>query len=395
MAEIILNPGREKSLLRRHPWIFSGAIQQIDGSLAAGDTVDVLDARRIWLGRGAYSPESQIAVRIFTWDADQQIDKEFFRGRLKSATAARQPLFERLKTDALRLVHAESDGLPGLVVDQYASTLVVQFLSSGAEKWRGLIVQQLAELTGAESIYERSDVDVRSLEGLEARSGILFGRETDREVLIREDRLRFLVDVRQGHKTGFYLDQKLNRQKVAEMAAGKEILDCFCYTGGFSAAALSGGAKAVLAVDSSSNALAQAQRNLEINGLALDKVEFRAADVFQELRRLRDQARSFDLIVLDPPKFAPTSAQAEKAARGYKDINLLGLKLLKPGGLLVTFSCSGGVSMDLFQKILASAADDAKIEARILEKLGASPDHPVALNFPEGEYLKGMVIQRA
>jgi 23S rRNA (cytosine1962-C5)-methyltransferase len=257
-----------------------------------------------------------------------------------------------------------------------------------------LLVQLLVELTGSDTVYERSDVEVRALEGLLPRSGILSGREPDREVLIREDRLRYFVDVRQGHKTGFYLDQKVNRQKVGEFAAGKSVLDCFCYTGGFTISAKSGGAKSILAIDSSAPALSLAKRNLEINGLSADSIEFRSADVFQELRRLRDQAKQFGLIILDPPKFSPTAAQAQKAARAYKDINLLALKLLEPGGLLFTFSCSGGINADLFQKILASAAVDAQVEAKILEKLSQSPDHPIALSFPEGDYLKGLVIQK-
>jgi 23S rRNA (cytosine1962-C5)-methyltransferase len=293
----------------------------------------------------------------------------------------------------LRWVHGESDGLPGLVVDSYADTLVMQVLSAGIERWRDVLASMLMELTGARGVYERSDVDVRKLEGLPERTGNLLGEEPPERVEIAEDGLHYAVDLRQGHKTGFYLDQRSNRHQVRKLSRDKDVLDCFCYTGGFTLNALVGGAKSVLAVDGSGEALAQAQEHTALNGLDDGRARWQEGDVFRVLRLLRDQAQSFDMIVLDPPKFAPTSVQVERAARGYKDINLLAFKLLRPGGLLVTFSCSGGVSAELFQKIVAGAALDAGVEGRIVRHMHASGDHPVGIHFPEGEYLKGLVVE--
>jgi 23S rRNA (cytosine1962-C5)-methyltransferase len=394
IPSVILKPSREKSILRRHPWIFSGAVASVQGAPRDGETVLVQDARGQALGLGAYSPHSQIQVRMWTFDPEETIDAGFFRRRFSNALAARQALISPGLTDAMRLVHAESDGLPGLVVDRYGETLVVQMLSHGAEFWKDTLVSLLQELSGTGAIYERSDADVRSLEGLPARVGLLYGEEPPEKVTIHEGRLRFEVDIRGGQKTGFYLDQRPNRLRLSELALDREVLDCFCYTGGFTLAALAGGAVSVQAVDASAGALAIAQRNLALNGFPAEKTAWQEGDVFQVLRLLRDRGQSFDMVVLDPPKFAPTIAQVERAARGYKDINLLALKLLRPGGLLVTFSCSGGVSDELFQKILAGAALDAGVEAQIVERLHPGPDHPVALNFPEGAYLKGLVIRK-
>ena len=390
-----LKAGREKSVLQRRPWVFSGAVERIEGSPADGETVRLLDADGRFLAWGAYSAHSQIQARLWSWDEGQIIDEGFLRRKLSQALEARRGWVDPQQTDSLRLVHGESDGLPGLVVDRYADYLSAQFLSSGAEHWREPLARLLLELSGARGIFERSDVDVRRLEGLPERSGLLLGAAPPERIEIRENGLRFQVDLQHGHKTGYYLDQRRNRLRLGELAAGRDVLDCFCYTGGFSVHALAGGAASVLALDSSGEALAQAQRHLELNGLPLERASFLEADAFQALRRFRDSRRSFDLIVLDPPKFAPTAAQAQQAARGYKDINLLALKLLRPGGLLVTFSCSGGVDAALFQKIVAGAAQDAGVPAQIIERLGAGPDHPVALSFPEGEYLKGLVVRRS
>jgi 23S rRNA (cytosine1962-C5)-methyltransferase len=393
MSLVNLKPGREKSLLRRHPWIFSGAVASVQGNPTDGETVEVRSASGEFLGRGAYSSQSQIRVRVWSWDPQEVIGPDFFRRRLSDALAVRRTFFDLDQTSALRLVHGESDGLPGLIVDRYEDTLVVQCLSSGIELWRETLADLLLELTGAERVYERSDVEVRKLEGLPERTGVLRGGPPPEYILIHEKDLQFEVDVYHGHKTGFYLDQRQNRAAVGGLARGCEVLDCFAYTGGFALSALAGGAASVLAVDASAEALERARRNLALNGLPEDRVECQVGDVFQVLRGLRDRGRSFDLIVLDPPKFAATASQAERAARGYKDINLLAFKLLRPGGLLATFSCSGGVSAELFQKIVAGAALDAGVEARILQRLHQSPDHPVALNFPEGAYLKGFVIR--
>ncbi len=389
-----LKPGREKSLLRRHPWVFSGAVQRVDGNPEMGATLRICDSRGRPLAMGAYSPHSQIRARVWTWNPRESITPEFFRARLERALALRAALVPRMESDALRLVHGESDALPGLVVDRYADTLVIQVLSAGAERWRDTLASLLMELSGAARLYERSDVDVRRLEGLPERRGLLLGEPLSEDVFITERGLRFRVDVTAGHKTGFYLDQRANRALLRSLAAGKDVLDCFAYTGGFSLSALAGGAASVLAVDASAPALERLQSHVRLNALPEARLAVWREDVFKALRKLRDQGRSFDLIVLDPPKFAPTAAQARKAARGYKDINLLGLKLLRPGGQLLTFSCSGGVDASLFQKIVAGAALDAGLHVQILAYLHQDADHPVALNFPEGAYLKGLLLHR-
>ena len=390
MASLILKPGRERSLLRRHPWVFSGAIDRLKGSPASGETVEVFGSHSEFLAHAFYSPASQIRLRVWTFDQDEVVDADFFRRRIERAIHSRTSTQANADTDAWRLVHAESDGLPGLVVDRYTDTLVVQFLSAGVEFWRETIIDLLVEVTGLTRIYERSDVDVRQLEGLSSRVGPLRGAFPEK-LILTENGLLFTVDLAAGHKTGFYLDQRLNRRQVRSLASGRDILDCFCYTGGFTVNALAGGANSVLSVDASADALSLCQQNVALNHLPGERHTVLEGDVFQLLRKFRDEARSYDLIVLDPPKFAPTAAQAEKAARGYKDINLLAFKLLRPGGLLVTFSCSGGVDAELFQKIVASAALDAGVEAQIVGHLSQAPDHPVALNFPEGTYLKGLV----
>ena len=387
---IVLKKGREKSLKRRHPWIFSGAVEKASGK--AGDTVDVLDSSKRFLARAAYSPKSQIRARVWTFDQAEAVDAGFFRNRIQAALAMREALPASKHANALRLIHGESDGLPGLVVDRYADVLVAQFLAAGVERWRDPILDSLLELSGCEAIFERSDAEVRKLEGLEPRVGFARGNRNAARCPIVEYGLNFRVDVEQGQKTGFFLDQRENRQRVRALAAGREVLDGFSYTGGFSIAALAGGAKRVTAIESSAAALQVAKENLAANPLDAAKVDFRQADVFAELRKLRDSAARYDLIILDPPKFAPTVAQVKKAARAYKDINLWALKLLAPGGLLATFSCSGAVSPELFQSIVAGAASDADVDAKIIERFGAAADHPVAIEFPEGEYLKGLLI---
>jgi 23S rRNA (cytosine1962-C5)-methyltransferase len=389
---LILKPGREKSLLRHHPWVFSGAIDRLNGSPVPGDTVDVLSARGEFLARAAFSPASQIRARVWTF-ADEPVDNAFLKRRILAAIQSRGSIPLSDDTDAYRLIHAESDGLPGLIVDRYTDTLVVQFLSAGVEFWRLAIADILLDVTGLTNLYERSDADVRELEDLPARLGPLRG-EPPNICIITENGLQYNVDLAGGQKTGFYLDQRLNRQRVRELSTDRDVLDCFCYTGGFSLNALAGEARSVLSVDASADALALCRENVALNDLPVDRHNLLEGDVFHLLRKFRDEARSFDLIVLDPPKFAPTAAQAEKAARGYKDINLLGFKLLRPGGLLVTFSCSGGVDSALFQSIVASAALDAGVQAQIEEHLFQAPDHPVALNFPEGAYLKGLVCRK-
>ncbi|MCC7511286.1 MAG: class I SAM-dependent methyltransferase [Anaerolineae bacterium] len=387
---IILKPGREKSLLRRHPWIFSGAVARVDDEPAPGASVDLLTSKGGFLARAAYSPHSQIRARVWTFD-DEPVDAEFFRRRLRAAMDARSKLQVSRYSDAFRLVHAESDGLPGLIVDRYGEALVLQSLTTGSEFWKQTIADILLEETGLAALYERSDAEARELEGLSPATGWLRGRLDVPALSVTEHGLKFAVNAAEGHKTGFYLDQRANRLRVRELAEGRETLDCFCYTGGFTVNALAGGAKSALSVDSSAGALALCRENIALNGLETARHSCLEGDAFHLLRKFRDEGRAFDMVILDPPKFAPTSAHAEKAARAYKDINLLGFKLLRPGGLLVTFSCSGGVDAALFQRVVAAAALDAGADAQIVERLSQAADHPVALDFPEGTYLKGLV----
>ncbi len=387
---IVLKPGRESSLLRRHPWIFSGAIERLEGQPAPGQTVDVFSADGRFLARAAYSPHSQIRARVWTFQ-DEPIDADFFRRRIRAALARRTRLQIEAVTNAYRLIHAESDGLPGLIVDRYADLLVLQALTAGVEAWKQTLADLLVEETGLSCLYERSDAEVRTLEGLPSMKGPLRGPPPSQPLTIIEHGLHYQVDPLSGHKTGFYLDQRRNRARIRALARDREVLDAFCYTGGFTLNALAGGATSVLSVDSSAQALAWCRHHVESNPLPAERHAILEGDVFQVLRKFRDQGRQFDLILLDPPKFAPTAAQAGRAARAYKDLNLLAFKLLRPGGMLVTFSCSGGIDAALFQKIVADAALDAGADARIVEHLSQDADHPIALAFPEGAYLKGLV----
>ncbi len=393
MLRIHLKPGREKSLGRRHPWIFSGAIARIEGDPGPGDVVEVRSGQGGFVAWAGFSPTSQIQARVWDWHERTRVDEAFIAARIGRAVELRKFLVEPGPRAAIRLANGEADGLPGVVIDRFADTLVLQLTSAAAWRWRDAIARAAMEATGLERVFERSDADVLALEGLEPRVGTLAGPEPDGPVTIEEGGLAFQVDLRSGHKTGFYLDQRDNRALLRDLAEGRELLDCFCYTGGFAVNALAAGAAHVTAIDSSGEAIAAARRHIRMNDLSEARADLIEVDVFQQLRRFRDQGRQFDVIVLDPPKFAPTAAHAERAARAYKDINLWALKLLRPGGLLFTFSCSGGVPRELFQKILAGAAVDAGADARILHHMGAAADHPVALAFPEGDYLKGLLCQ--
>jgi 23S rRNA (cytosine1962-C5)-methyltransferase len=394
LPRVILKAGREKSLLHRHPWVFSGAIERVENPPGAGETVQVCQHDGTALAVGAFSPASQIRVRIWSFSPDTVIDMAWFETSIARAVARRGQIDLR---EGRRLIHAESDAIAGLVVDRFGQTLVVGFLAAGAEHWRSEIVAALQKVTGIADLYERSDADVRSLEGLTPRVGVLAGQPPTRLQFV-ENGLTYHIDIATGHKTGFYLDQRGNRALIGRWAKARRVLNCFCYTGGFTLEALRGGASEVLSIDSSAEALSFARKNAAANGLEnqpdVAPSRYREADVFTELRTLRDRAERFDLIVLDPPKFAPTERHVDKAARAYKDINLLALKLLNPGGLLATFSCSGAISADLFRKIIAGAAIDAHVDAVILEHLHASDDHPHSLTFPEGDYLKGLLVRR-
>jgi len=394
MAELILHPGKERSLFKRHPWLFDTSVARLTGHARPGDTVTVQDADGRPLAKAAFSPHSKIRARVWSFDVAATIDHAFFKRRVAAAVARRMALPELAGQQGLRLIHAESDGLPGVIADKYGDTVVVQLTSAGAEKWRSAIVDGLQKVTGCARIYERSDSEVRGLEGLEPTTGWLQGESPAGEIVIEEHGVKMAVDIVAGHKTGFYLDQRDNRRQLAELSTGKRVLNCFCYTGGFSLQALAGGGTSVLSIDSSQPALGRAAANLALNPqLAAECAEWRCANVFDELRKLKAAGESFDLIVLDPPKFAPSASHAERASRAYKDINLLGCKLLAPGGLLMTYSCSGGIGLELFQKIVAGAALDAGRTARIVKRLQGSADHPVDLAFPEGEYLKGLLLQ--
>ncbi|MFD0666833.1 class I SAM-dependent rRNA methyltransferase [Ramlibacter sp. MAHUQ-53] len=391
MKVIRLKEGKERSLQRRHPWIFDSAIAKGGGD--AGETVRVESHDGQFLAWAAFSPASKIRARAWSFRAEQRIDAAFFADTIRRAVAARARF--PIASDSLRLVHGESDGLPGLIVDRYGDTLVAQFLSAGAERWKAVIADALLAETGLARLYERSDASARQLEGLQPATGWLRG-EGGTALTITEHDWRLTLDVATGHKTGFYLDQRDSRHKFSQYTRRlgfQRVLNCYCYTGGFSVAALAGGAGHVTSIDSSGPALERARAHVALNGFDPARAEFMDADVNASLRRFIQEGRTFDAIILDPPKLAPTAAHAERAARAYKDINRLAFKLLEPGGVLFTYSCSGGISADLFHKIVASAAIDAGVDGYITERLGGAPDHPMTLVFPEGEYLKGLVVQ--
>jgi len=390
MKTITLRHGRERSLQRRHPWVFESSIAS--GKADAGETVRVHCADGAFLAWAAYSPNSQIRLRAWSFDEAERIDPAFFERRIARALAWRARL--PIASDGLRLIHGESDDLPGLIVDRYADTLSVQFLASGVERWKATIADALMAATGLARLYERSDSGSRGLEGLEPAAGWLRGGGAT-EVTIREHGWQLTLDVAEGHKTGFYLDQRDNRQRFADIVRQfgcQRVLNCYCYTGGFSVAALAGGAAHVTSVDSSAPALARATAHVALNGFDPARHEVLDADVNRHLRAALERGERFDAIVLDPPKFAPTAAHAERAARAYKDINRLALMLLAPGGVLFTFSCSAGINADLFHKIVAGAAMDAGVDAAILHRLHEPADHPSTLLFPEGHYLKGLAL---
>jgi 23S rRNA (cytosine1962-C5)-methyltransferase len=387
-----LKRGREKSLLRKHPWVFSGAIERVQGEPEPGDTVEIVDASGAFLASAAYSPASQIRARVWSFEPDQAIGAPFVRARLERAIESRRQLGLLGADAACRLVFAESDGLPGLVVDRYADFVVCQFLSAGAERWRAEVADSLVELCAARGIYERSEASARRKEGLASHRGVLRGEAPPAEIEVRMGSTNWLIDVANGQKTGAYLDQQKNRVRVAELASGGDVLDAFAYTGGFAITALVAGASGATLVESSTEALRTAEREATANGVA-DRCRLVAASVFDELRAQRDDGRRYDVVVLDPPKFVHSAEQVSAGSRGYKDVNMLGLQLVRPGGLLATFSCSGHVDAALFQKIVAGAALDARRDAQILERLSQPPDHPIAIEFPEAEYLKGLILR--
>jgi 23S rRNA (cytosine1962-C5)-methyltransferase len=395
MKTIKVREGKERSLRRRHPWVFQGSIAK--GQADAGETVRVESHEGEFLAWASFSPTSMIRARAWSFEEVERVDHAFFKRRIQAALDLRARL--PIRSDGVRLIHGEADGLPGLIVDRYAEVLSAQFLSAGTERWKQAITDILVERTGVPQVFERSDSGVRTLEGLQPVTGWLRGGGGATEVTIQEHDWKLILDVAEGHKTGFYLDQRDNRLRFSHWVRHfglKRVLNCYCYTGGFSVAALAGGATEVVSVDSSAPALARASAHVTLNGFDAARHTARDADVNQTLREAIKDGQTFDAIVLDPPKFAPTAAHAERAARAYKDINRLAFKLLSPGGLLLTFSCSGGVGPELFHKIVAGAGMDAGVDGFILDRMSAAPDHPQTICFPEGEYLKGLaIIKRA
>lgn len=394
MTRVILKPGRERSVARRHPWILSGAVAE--GDAACGETVEVVSSAGAPLGYGSFSPQSQIRVRLLSFDPAVVPDAAFIADKVAAAIARRADFFVRGETNAFRLVNAESDGLPGVVVDSYAGHLVCQFTSAGAEQWKEAVVAALQKFApDCRGVSERCDNKSRAREGLPTDVPFrhLAGAEPPELIEIFEGEVKFLVDVRKGHKTGFYLDQREARRLVGALANGADVLNCFAYTGGFGLFARAAGAASVTQVDVSADALALARKNEALAHLCGTKMDYVEADVFQYLRACRDRGQTFDLIVLDPPKFAEFKSQVMRAARGYKDINLLAMKLLRPNGILATFSCSGAMTGELFDKILAEAAADARRDFQMIARTRQGADHPVALGFPEGHYLKGVILR--
>lgn len=392
-ARIYLKVNREKSIKRKHPWIFSQAINKIKGKPLVGDTVEVYDSKNNWIARGAYSPESQIIIRIWTFDEAEEINDDFFKRKLEKAQKRRDWFIAQGELTGYRLIAGESDGLPGVTIDVYDNYIVCQLLSAGADRFRYTIVECLKSLYTDCAIYERSDVDVRKKEGLELTTGWLHNPQDTTECIINEHGIKIHVDIEQGHKTGFYLDQRVSRLAAAKYSKDKTVLNCFSYTGTFGVHCAANGAKEVVNVDVSDTALKLAEKNAALNGLEDANISYVKADVFKLLRQYREEKKQFDMIILDPPKFVESKAQLTGACRGYKDINMIAMQLLKPQGILLTFSCSGLMESSLFQKVVADAALDAGRSAYIVDRLHQAPDHPVSSNYPEGYYLKGLVCQ--
>jgi 23S rRNA (cytosine1962-C5)-methyltransferase len=390
---VILKKGREKSLDRKHPWIFTGAVKEVTGSPDNGETVEIVQYNGENMGVGSISHNSQIIVRMWSFDPGEVINDAFFYCRISDALKRRNISGIPENTNAFRVVNAESDGLPGLIVDKYNNILVCQFLSAGAEFFKSEIVRQLSEIMHPSAVYERSDSESRVKEGLEKKCGLLKGSLPETPINIKEHGIQYRVDVVNGHKTGFYLDQRDNRSILGNMSRNMDVLNCFSYTGGFGLNALVGGANSITSIDVSEVAMQQAMNNVRLNNCDLSKITNITGDVFQHLRQFRDKGSTFDIVVLDPPKFAASVSQLPKAARGYKDINLLAMKLLKPGGLLFTFSCSGHMVPELFRKIISDAAIDADCKVYFEQTLQQSTDHPVLMSFPESHYLKGYICR--
>jgi 23S rRNA (cytosine1962-C5)-methyltransferase len=400
MHQLWLKPGKERSLARRHPWIYATAVARIGGNPGAGDLVAVHGSDGSWLAWAAYAPESAIRARCWSFVQDDRIDQHWLASRVREAVARRLRLTEH--SNALRLVYGEADLLPGLIADRYDHQLVVQLQAPGVQAQWEVLLEALCEASGCTDVFDRSDSALRQREGMAARSGVLRGAEPAERIRVHENGLAYWVDVRRGHKTGFYIDQRdnrrlahdLTRELARRLGRAPRALNAFCYTGAFSIAIASGGAREVVSIDSSAEALSVGRSHAELNGIDADAIQWRCADVFEQLRACRDAGERFDLIVLDPPKFAASHHHVERAARAYKDINLNALRLLQPGGMMMTFSCSGAIDVDLFQKIVAGAVIDADVDCVMRDRLGPGSDHPMLMTHPEGEYLKGLLLHR-
>lgn len=393
MVEIKLKKGKEKAVLQRHPWVFSGAVETINGKPANGDVVKLTNAKGEFLAYGYYNDQSRVAIRLLEWDENSAIDAAWYETKIANAIASRQHLLKNTDTNAYRLIFSEADFLPGLIVDQYADFLSVQILSTGIEKAKSTIIEILVKLLNPKGIFDRSDATARTHEGITAENGLLWGEAPAAFIAVKENGITYHINIAEGQKSGFYCDQRDNRRLLADYADGKTVLDCFSYSGGFSLNALHNGATNVTSVDSSALAIETLKQNIELNEFDAAKHSAIQSDVNKQLRVFKDEGRKFDIVVLDPPKYAPSRSALDRAARAYKDLNRLGLLLLESGGLLATFSCSGAVDIETFKQIIAWAALDAGKEVQVIKQFSQPEDHPVRLSFPEGEYLKGLLVR--
>lgn len=392
MIEIKLKRGKEKAVLQRHPWVFSGALEKIMGNPENGDVVKVLSANNDFLAYGYFNNQSRVAVRLLEWDENQQIDEKWYAAKINQAIASRAHLNTK-DTNAYRLIFSEADFLPGLIVDQYADFLSVQILSTGIEKAKPIIISLLVKALQPKGIFDRSDATARTHEGITAENGLLWGEAPAAFIAVKENGITYHINIAEGQKSGFYCDQRDNRKFLANYAKGKTVLDCFSYSGGFTLNALAEGAKTVTSVDSSALAIETLKQNITLNKFDKKKADAIQSDVNKQLRAFKDEGKKFDIVVLDPPKYAPSRSALDRAARAYKDLNRLGLLLLESGGLLATFSCSGAVDIETFKQIIAWAALDAGKEVQVIRQFSQPEDHPVRLSFPEGEYLKGLLVR--
>ncbi|WP_113651272.1 class I SAM-dependent rRNA methyltransferase [Pedobacter namyangjuensis] len=393
MVEIKLKKGKEKAVLQRHPWVFSGAVDKIKGKADNGDVVKVLDNSGDFLAYGYFNDQSRVAVRLIEWNEETQIDEDWYEQKINQAVAARADLLKAEDTNALRLIFSEADFLPGLIVDKYADFLSVQILSTGIEKAKDIIIDKLCKALNPTGIFDRSDATARTHEGITAENGLLWGEAPAEFIAVKENGITYHINIAEGQKSGFYCDQRDNRLLLAAYAKGKSVLDCFSYSGGFSLNAMQNGASEVTSVDSSALAIETLKQNIELNKFVKHKHTAIQSDVNKQLRAFKEEGKKFDIVVLDPPKYAPSRSALDRAARAYKDLNRLGMLLLEPGGLLATFSCSGAVDIETFKQIIAWAALDAGKEVQIIKQFSQPEDHPVRISFPEGEYLKGLLLR--